>query len=68
MVFTDYLPSIDKKNFIGRWFLFCMESRYLNRSCVFAGRLLSIWAGYFAVGKRKSYRFPVGLAGIIVEI
>ncbi|MCG9967566.1 hypothetical protein L9W92_05785 [Pelotomaculum terephthalicicum JT] len=45
-----------------------MESRYLNRSCVFAGRLLSIWAGYFAVGKRKSYRFPVGLAGIIVEI
>jgi len=21
----DYLPSIDKKNFIGGWFLFCLE-------------------------------------------
>jgi len=47
----NILPSIDKKDFIGGWFLYYLRSRYLSRSCVLAERLSLFAAWYFGDAK-----------------
>jgi len=63
----DYLPSIDKKNFIDGWFLYCLKSWCISRSCVLAERLVRFLVGYFGDDKILPLHLSVGLAGVIVE-